>query len=85
MISEYKTGQILIDSDGQPFIHDGTKNADGYGCLIGFSDGILCRSSGINNFHKTINKEMPFAPMQSIEWLMSEIRHANNIPFYSCI
>lgn len=40
--SEFKRGEFLVTSDGSIFIHDGYKNGDGYGCLIGLdSNGEL--------------------------------------------
>ena len=52
MNTEFNIGTILIDTEGQPFLHDGRKIGDCYGCLIGYSDGILCRSNGIDRFQK---------------------------------
>lgn len=75
----YRTGEILLDTEGQPFLHDGRKIGDYYGCLIGYSDGILCRSNGIDRFQK---KTVGIAPIQSQEWLLCEIRHTTDIPFY---
>lgn len=75
----YRPGEILIDTEGQPFLHDGRKIGEYYGCLIGYSNGILCRSKGIDRFQK---KTTGIAPMQASEWLMCEIRHSNEIPFH---
>ena len=75
----YKTGEILLDTEGQPFLHDGRKIGEYYGCLIGYSNGILCRSKGIDMFQKKVTG---IAPMQSSEWLMCEIRHSSEIPFH---
>jgi len=44
--SEFKRGEFLVTSDGSIFIHDGYKNGDGYGCLIGMgSNGELRKQS----------------------------------------
>ena len=58
--SEYNIGAILIDSEGHPFLHDGRKVGDLYGCLIGYSNGVLCRADGIDRFLK---KATILAPM----------------------
>ena len=77
--SEYNIGAILIDSEGHPFLHDGRKVGNLYGCLIGYSNGVLCRADGIDRFLK---KTTGLAPIQSSEFLLCEIRHADEIPFY---
>ncbi|MBU9897904.1 hypothetical protein KTQ94_04220 [Prevotella stercorea] len=44
--SEFKRGEFLVTSDGSIFIHDGYKNGDGYGCLIGMgSNGDIQKQS----------------------------------------
>ena len=43
----------------------------------------ICRSSGINNFCKSGKVYLP--TQEEIEELFSEIRHAKDIPHYSCI
>ena len=78
MNSEYQIGEILIDTNGQPFLHDGRKVGDYYGCLIGYSHGVLCRAKGIDTFKKKVTG---IAPIQSKEFLMCEIRHVDEIPF----
>lgn len=77
--SEYNIGAILIDSEGHPFLHDGRKVGDLYGCLIGYSNGVLRRADGIDRFLK---KATTIAPIQSKEFLLCEIRHVDDIPFY---
>lgn len=74
----YRPGEILIDSEGQPFLHDGRKIGEYYGCLIGYSNGVLCRANGIDKFMK---KATGIAPIQGKEFLMCEIRHVGDIPF----
>ena len=83
MMIGYRAGSILLDSNYMPFIYDGTKNADGYGCLIGYSEGKLCRSSGQGNFQK--EDVRGYADGIQIAKLFNEIRNAKYIPFYSCI
>ena len=77
--SEYNIGAILIDSEGHPFLHDGRKIGDLYGCPIGYSNGVLCRASGIDRFLK---KATMLAPMQAEQFLLCEIRHVDDIPFF---
>ena len=77
--SEYNIGAILIDSEGHPFLHDGRKVGDRYGCLIGYSNGVLCRANGIDSFLK---KATMLAPMQAEQFLLCEIRHVDDIPFF---
>ena len=49
--SEFKRGEFLVTSNGSIFIHDGYKNGDGYGCLIGLdSNGELNRYKKLTNF-----------------------------------
>lgn len=53
IISDFKPGTILVDSEGKVFIHDGFINADGYGVIIGEdSDGMIQKSNGIGNWMK---------------------------------
>ena len=52
-LSEYKAGTILVDGNGEVFIHDGFINADGYGVIIGEdSNGMIQKSNGIGNWMK---------------------------------
>ena len=44
--SEYNIGEFLIDNNGEVFIHNGYKNADGYGCFIGIYEDKVLSSSG---------------------------------------
>ena len=53
--SEYNIGEFLIDNNGEVFIHNGYKNADGYGCLIGIYEDKVLSSSGWNNWCKSGN------------------------------
>ena len=60
--SEYKIGEFLygiIDSEESAnyhpesqrvFIHNGYKNGDGYGKLIGWNDGVIKKSTGWRNW-----------------------------------
>lgn len=71
-------------SDGEhAFISNGIVNADGIGVLIGFSDGKLCRCSGLSTFQK----DVPLKPAsdKEINELMNLIMVSSSIPFYSCI
>ena len=81
--TSFSPGEILSDGRHE-FITDGRGNADGLGVLIGFTSGNrICRSSGINNFCKSGKVYLP--TQEEIEELFSEIRHAKDIPHYSCI
>lgn len=59
--SEYNIGEFLYgipdketekyNPEGQRvFIHNGYVNADGYGILIGWNDGVIKKSTGWKNF-----------------------------------
>lgn len=60
--TEYQIGEILYGipsseesakynpEDQRVFIHNGYKNGDGYGILIGWSDGKIKKSTGWGNF-----------------------------------
>lgn len=60
--SEYKIGEFLYGiSDSEEsakyhpenqrvFIHNGYKNGDGYGKLIGWNDGVIKKSTGWRNW-----------------------------------
>lgn len=82
--SEYNAGDFLLcEGDGTVFLHDGTKDGDGYGAVIGMTtEGVVCRSSGDGNWQK--GGVVRLADLDEVARLVNAIRHARSIPFYSC-
>ena len=82
--SEFNPGDFLFQETSKTvFIHDGNKNSDGYGAVIGFSGGKLCRSSGKNNFQKS-GKVRLATEDEKINFIR-KVYVAKEIPFYSCV
>lgn len=80
-LSEYKAGTILVANDGKVFIHDGFRNADGYGVIIGEdSDGMIQKSNGIGNWMKGgFQRE---ATSQEVSEFFAKIRKTQKIINY---
>lgn len=79
--SEFKRGEILVTSHGGIFIHDGYKNGDGYGCLIGLdSNGELRKQSDWGNFMRYPIDHI--ASDREIDRLMRKIMYAERITNY---
>ena len=79
--SEYNIGEFLVDSDGEVFIHNGYKNADGYGCLIGIYEGKVLSSTGFRNWCKSID-ELRVATDAEKESFMLKVKYTENIRNY---
>lgn len=79
--SEFKRGEFLVTSNGGIFIHDGYKNGDGYGCLIGLdSNGELRKQSDWGNFMRHPIDHI--ASDKEIDRLMRKIMDAEHITNY---
>nr|UVX63953.1 MAG: hypothetical protein [Bacteriophage sp.] len=79
--SEFKRGEFLVTSDGSIFIHDGYKNGDGYGCLIGMgSNGDIQKQSDWGNFMRYPIDHI--ASDKEIDRLMRKIMYAERITNY---
>lgn len=82
--SNYNVGQFLfaIYNDNKyhsthecVFIHTGFVSSDGYGCLIGWENGKLVKSTGWNNFVKDCSVRP--ASDEEIEEFMSQLMLQN--------
>lgn len=90
--SEYKVGEFLYGipsskecekynpEDQRVFIHNGYKNGDGYGMLIGWHDGKIVKSTGWANYcwGASVRK----ATEEEIEHFMNKLMNQENIKNY---
>ena len=62
------------------FIHNGYINADGYGKLIGWHNGKICKSSGFEDF--MWGGEVRLATEEEIEKFMQQLHNQERIVNY---
>lgn len=89
--SEYKIGEFLYGipdeesamyhpENQRVFIHNGYKNGDGYGKLIGWNDGEIKKSTGWGNFCWGGNVRK--ATGEEIEQFMGALMNQDVIKYY---
>lgn len=62
------------------FIYNGTITGDGYGMMLGWHDGKICKSTGINNF--MWGGDVRYATTDEIEQFIESFTNQENIKNY---
>lgn len=79
-VPDSKTSEELNPYNQRVFIHNGYKNADGYGILIGWHDGKIVKSNGWKNF--CWGASVRRATQLEIEDFMESLMRQENINNY---
>ena len=77
--SNKESGKAHLEGQ-RVFIHNGYANADGYGILIGWHNGIICKSSDIKNF--MWGEKVTLATIREIEEFMLQLHSQDKIVNY---